>query len=342
MSFAIFTPLFQEIDQLTATFVTDLSAKAITAITPVASAGLALAFIAYGLLIIRGALDMPVADFLGRAIRISLITSIALAGGLYQQDIAGAITTVPDEMAQALMHDSVQGSSAAALIDTAAGNGFGRATEAFDKASFFSEEGFVYALFGCLILIATAVLVAIGGAFILIAKIALAILAGIGPIFIIALLFQPTQRFFEQWSAQVLNYALLIILFSSVFSLLMSMFGHYMADLQFDGIANVGYTLGGAVTFSLISIILLLQLPSIASGLAGGVSLGYLGELRAARGGAMRSARAVKGAYSMARAAPGALVGAATGIRDGAVSVARHSATAGRTAAGYFRGRRAG
>jgi len=339
MSFAIFTPLFQEIDQLTATFVTDLSAKAITAITPVVSAGLALSFVVYGLLIIRGAIDMPVADFLGRAIRISLITSIALAGGLYQQEIAGAITAVPDELAQALMRDSTQGASAATLIDTVAGHGFGRAGDAFDKAGFFSADGYVYALFGFLILTATAVLVAIGGAFILIAKIALAILAGIGPIFIVALLFQPTQRFFEQWSAQVLNYALLIILFSSVFSLLMSMFGHYMAGLKFDGIANVGYTLGGAVTFSLISIILLLQLPSIASGLAGGVSLGYLGEIRAARGGAMQSARAVKGAYSMTRAA---LVSSATGIRDGAASMARHSAAAGRSAAGYFRGRRAG
>jgi type IV secretion system protein VirB6 len=342
MSFAIFTPLFQEIDQVTAEFVTDLSTKAITAITPVASAGLALAFIAYGLLIIRGAIDMPIADFLRRAVRISLITSIALAGGLYQEDIASAITTVPDDLAQAMMQDSVQGSNAAALIDTAAGNGFGRAAEAFDKASFFSADGFVYALFGLVILLATAVLVAIGGAFILIAKIALAILAGIGPIFIIALLFQSTQRFFEQWSAQVLNYALLIIMFSSVFSLLMSMFGHYMADIRFDGITNIGYTLGGAVTLSLISIILLLQLPSIASGLAGGVSLGYLGELRAARSGAMQSARAVTGAYSMVRSAPGRVATAATGARTLATSAASSSASIGRAAAGYFKGRRAG
>ncbi len=342
MAFKLFTPLFQKIDQTTVTFVADISSRSIAAITPVASAGLTLAFIVYGLLIIRGAVEMPVADFLGRAIRIGILVSIALTGGLYQQEIAGAITTVPDELAQALINEPSQGSSAAALVDQAAGHGFDRAGEAFSKASFFSTDGFIYAVFGTIILFATGILTAIGGAFLLIAKIALALLAGIGPLFIIALLFQPTHRFFEQWVAQVLNYAILIVLFGAVFGLLMQIFGNYMGDLRFDGVQNVSYALGGAIILSLASVVILLQLPSIASGLAGGVGLGYLWELRTVRGGAASAYRSGRGAYRAAQAASGRIATAATGARNMATSAASSSASIGRAAAGYFRGRKAG
>ncbi|KAB2692453.1 hypothetical protein F9K79_22535 [Ochrobactrum sp. Kaboul] len=81
--FKIVEPLFNQIDFLTRTFVTDISSRIIAEITPVVSVGLTVGFITYGLLIIRGAVDMPVADFLGRCIRIGIIVSIAVAGGLY-------------------------------------------------------------------------------------------------------------------------------------------------------------------------------------------------------------------------------------------------------------------
>lgn len=342
MAFELFTPLFQKVDQTTATFVTDISSKAIAAITPVASVGLTLGFIAYGLLIIRGAVDMPVADFLGRCIRIGVIVSIALAGGLYQSEIANAITSVPDELAQALISNPTQGASAASLVDQAAGNGFDRASEAFEQAGFLSTDGLTYAFFGVIILLTTGILAAIGGAFILLAKIALALLAGLGPLFIIALLFQSTQRFFEQWAAQVMNYTLLIVLFAAVFGLMMTIFGNYMQDLKFDGAQNVGYALGGAIILSIASVVVLLQLPSMASGLAGGVGLGYLYELRAIRGGAGSAYRGGRAAARGAMAAPRVARNVASGAANMATNAALGTAGAARAAAGYFRGRKAG
>jgi len=328
VAFELFTPLFTKIDQTTATYVTDISSKAIAAITPVATVGMTVAFIAYGLLIIRGAVEMPVAEFLNRCLRVGIITSIALAGGLYQSEIASAITTVPDELASALISNAQAASSVGSLVDQAAGEGFARASEAFEESGFFSSDGLLYGLFGILILIITAIFVAIGGAFLLLAKIALALLAGIGPLFIIALLWQPTHRFFEQWTAQVLNYVLLIVLFAAVFGLMMNIFGDYMADLKFDGVQNVGYTLGGAVIISVVSIVLLLQLPSIASGLAGGVGLSYMSELLAMRRGASGASR----------------VGRSVGHGASRVgrSVGHGVARGAKAAAGYFRGRKSG
>lgn len=331
MAFTLFTPLFNKIDTTTASFVTDISSNAIAAITPAVTVGLTLAFITFALLIIRGAVDMPVMDFLGRSVRIGIITSVALAGGLYQTEIASAIQSSPDDLAQALISSPTSGATASSLIDTAADKGFTKAQQAFEKAGIFGQNGIAYAVYGFIIMLATGVLVAIGGAFVLLAKIALAILAGLGPLFILALLWQPTARFFEMWTAQVLNYGLLIVLFSSIFGLMMSIFTGYMDDLKFDGAMNLGYAIGGSVILAVAMILILLQLPAIASGLAGGVGISYIHELRAMRGmggSAGRSAGRAAGAayrYTGARAATG--------------WAANKTAAGARTAVGYFKGR---
>lgn len=336
LAFDLFTSLFQRIDAATATFVTDISSKAIVAITPVVTVGLTLVFIAYGLLIIRGAVEMPVTEFIARSLRISIIVSIALAGGLYQTDIAELITTVSDDLALALVTDPGQAPEAGSLIDTAAGNGFDRAGEAFEKGGFFVEDGFAYYAFGVIIILTTGILAAIGGAFIIIAKVALAVLAGLGPLFIVAMLFQPTYRFFELWVGQVVNYGLLVVLFAMVFGLIISIYGDYIADLTFDGEQSVYYAIGGAVILSVASIVLLLQLPSIASGLAGGVALGYYWELRSLRSlgsSAGRGARALGGAMNSPRTMAQRAGAAARGVAGSARA-------AGQRVAGYFRGRR--
>ncbi|GAA5111645.1 hypothetical protein GCM10023261_15960 [Bartonella jaculi] len=57
---------------------------------------------------------------------------------------------------------------------------------------------------------------------------------------------------------------------------MMDIFANYMTDLQFDGKQNVGYALGGALILSIISIVLLLKLSTIASALAKSVTFGHL------------------------------------------------------------------
>ncbi|MBB2973717.1 type IV secretion system protein [Mesorhizobium sp. RMAD-H1] len=342
MSFQLMGPIFTQVDGVTQTFITDISSKAIAAITPVASVGLTLSFIAYGLLIIRGAVDMPVAEFLNRCLRVGIIVSIALAGGLYQSDIAEAIISTPDALATALISDPTSGNSAAQLVDRAAEKGFSYAGEAFDKASLFSAEGLAYVAIWVIILLSTAALTAIGGAFILLAKIALALLAGLGPLFIIALLFQPTQRFFELWAGQVLNYGLLVVIFSAVFGFMMDLYGGYMDGATLDGIQNVSWTVGGAAMISVACLVVLLQLPSMASGLAGGVGLGYLYELRAIRGGAGSAYRGGRAAVRGAMATPRVTANAARGATRMATTAATGAAGVARAAAGYFRGRKAG
>ena len=329
MAFQLITPLFHKIDTATAMFITDISSRSIAEITPLVISGLTLTFIFYGLLIIRGTVEVPVMDFLGRSIRIGIIISIALTGGLYQSTIADAIVTIPDELAIALISNSTHGGNAASLIDQSAEKGFDVAAEAFDKAGFLTDTGVLYALFGVIILLATGILVSIGAAFILIAKISLAILAGLGPIFIIALLFQSTQRFFEVWAAQIFNYTLLIVLFAAVFGLMINIFASYMSEMKFDGIQSISYGLGGALILSVAMIIVLLQLPSMATGLAGGLAISFINEARAfARGMGAIAGRPEK------RTSSGKVTQRGSGIIGGSQMSGRLISTA----LGHFRG----
>ncbi|WP_455476958.1 type IV secretion system protein [Bartonella sp. B41] len=285
MNFTMFTQLFNKIEQLTDTYVTDISSDVIAAATPIVSIGITITFIVYGWLIIRGAVDMPLTGFINRCLQVSIIASIAMTTGLYQKDIAYLITTMPNDLLSTLVSNQHKNVQLNTLVDTVAGKGFACASLAFEEAAFLNSEGILYGIFGILILLATSFLAAIGGAFILLAKVAIVLLVGLGPFFIVALLWQPTYRFFEQWIAQLMSYIILIVLLATVFSLMMKIFANYMEDLIqiFDGNQNVSYALGGALILSIISIVLLLKLSSIANALAKGVTFRHLWKLNANR-----------------------------------------------------------
>ncbi|KAB2692510.1 type IV secretion system protein, partial [Ochrobactrum sp. Kaboul] len=284
----------------------------------------------------------PLSDNSSRKCRCLRAEALMLASRyIYQSTIADAIISTPDALALAISGNA-GGASAANVIDLAAEQGADYVSEAFSEAGFFGSEGLTYAAIGIVGALATAAVVGVGAVFVTVAKVALTILAGLGPLFILALLFQPTARFFEQWCAQVLNYALTIVLFAVVFTLLMDIFRGYMSGAHFDGTQSVGYTLIGMLVISVVSVGLLLQLPNIASGLAGGVGISYWYEMRAIRGGAGAAYRGGRAAARAARAAPGAARSAAVGATNMAKTAAGGAAGVARAAAGYFRGRKAG
>lgn len=273
MTFNVMSKLFDKIDTATTTFVTDISSKLIGELTPVITVSLTIFFLFYGLLTIHGVIQSPVIDFIRRTIKIGFVVGIALSAGTYQSQIADVIRITPDALATALISNPVQGSGAANVIDNAAENGFKVAGEAFENAGMFSSEGIAYAFFGLLVVLATAIFCAVGGAFILLAKVALALCAGFGPLFISLLLFEATKGFFESWVGQIANYSLMTVLMASVFGFLMNIYGAYMADVNFDGVQSFAGTLGGCLILSLASLIIIVQIPSIATGLSNGLAL---------------------------------------------------------------------
>lgn len=334
--FQVFNQLFAQIDQVTSTFVTQISHNAITAIMPVVSAGAVIMFVVYGLMIAHGRVEMPFTDFLLKSAKIATVVAIAGAGGYYQNEIANVIVDSPSELAYALIPQSANPgaatneSAAAGLLDQAMSDGFEAATKAWHAAG-LSAKGFYLVVTGAIIIFTTAALGVVGGAFIILAKVALAVLAGLGPIFIFALVFKPMQRFFEAWVGQVLSFGLLIVLQSAIFGFFIHLFDRYVSGINFSGALNLGETLGGLLIIGFAAIVLMVQIPGIASSLGGGLALDVWNA----------ASRASSGGQSAASLAASSGAGAVRGV-EATSSAALHPQAAAQAvtkkAVGYFRG----
>ena len=130
---------------------------------------------------------------------------------------------------------------------------------------------------------------ALGFGVVLIAKLALALLVTLGPIFIACALFDATRRFFFGWLSQAVNYlvlfALIIVIFQMILSLVRDQWGAIQgADPTVGGLIFVALCLLGAIFF--------LQTPAIAAGIAGGASAGLADFANAAALGSSGSGRA--------------------------------------------------
>ncbi len=161
MSFQMFTQLFDTIDKATATYVTEISSKAVATITPFVSVGLTISFIVYGLLIMRSAIDIPLPRFLSRCLQVSIITSFALTAGLYQPETATVITKMPHDLSAVLIKSPNDNKQLTNLIDKVTKKEFESASTAFKEAAFLNTDRLLYSLFGILILLATSFLTAI-------------------------------------------------------------------------------------------------------------------------------------------------------------------------------------
>jgi len=285
--FRLFTPLFDEFDRLVLDFTGAASARVMTAVTPVVEASLVLWFTWWGFLVMRGELREPLLEYLWRVVRTSMVVSVALGAGYYQSTVGELVRTVPDDLAAAVMGDDARlytfgaepvalGASTAgagALIDVAAGKGIVASMEAMQTATLFSKEGLACLFLGCCVFLATILMVGIGGANILVAKIVLGVLVALGPLFIVALLFESTRRFFERWAAMIVTYALVLVLFAVFFTFMLGVFDHYVGELRFDGTQNVGYAVAGALVIATVSILTLFEAKVLAMGLGSGITL---------------------------------------------------------------------
>lgn len=344
--FHLFRPLFDKIDAVTATYVTDMSARASAAVSPYVAGGITIALLVLCVLIIRGAVDMPIGELMAKMMRTSIIIAFALGGGIYQGQITPMIRTMPDALATALVSDaSGTGTQAADLVDNSAGSGFDKVGDAWEKAHTFSLDAVFYVVVGLIMLVGTVAIVAVGGAFIILAKVALAILAGVGPIFIVALLWAPTQKFFDAWVGQVASYTLLVVMVAATFGFMLTIYTGFMDSVEIDEAQNVAYNLGGILILSVAMVIVLIHLPGAASQLGGGFAMQAIHELRTAARGAGAAGAAAGSAAGKAAQAAGQ-VGqkvweAMRGGGAGGAGGASGGGQGGRGAAGRFRGAKA-
>lgn len=272
------------IDASIAAHITNSFVALSAAIMPSIRNFLILSFILFGIAIWRGVIEYPLKEFLKKIIVLSIIFAFIQNWAIYNGYLVDVLLNSPDAIAGILVGAPA---GITALLDGGFDQGFAAADAAYEKGNTFS--GPILWLFIVLfnILLMVTVVVLVGGA-----RIALAVLLVLGPLFFVFLFFTPTKKMFESWLQQILNYGFVIILTFTVLTLTGVLFGNAVAKLETT--PSLSET-SGMVTFVFVCLLifaLLKQVPTIASSLAGGMQMHTLGASRAVRqqaGSAFRS-----------------------------------------------------
>lgn len=267
----------------------------IEAIKPLAITLMTIYIFWWGISMIRGQIDEPVTDGAERMVRIAIITAIALQVGYYNSFLADFLWNTPDALAAALNLDG--GKTSAQHLDAFMTNVYNMGSKYYtwalanQKSPTVDIFGLVSIPVGFLsipdpsawltawALWIFGVLASGYGAFLLaLAKIALAVILGIGPIFVLSLIFQSTKQYFNLWIGQAFTFIAMVVLSASALKVTLTIMNLYLTSVS--GEVTQSPTLAQivpVVAMCIISLLVLMQIPSMAVGLGGGASVETLG-----------------------------------------------------------------
>jgi len=224
----------------------------------------------YGYMVLTGAVTEPVGQFVRNCIRIAAVAFLIDAGHYTSYVTDLFFTSLPNEIGSAINSKPMDASSFDSILN-AAGDTI---TKILNLVGSLSPTTWVYPILAAMIAIMAIVVSGIGYSVSVIAKIGLALVLALGPVFVAMYLFQATRRFTEAFIGQIVNYVTLQVLVVALGSIIMTTLKHYTDVGTGDGwILNqvLTVTLQFSVV-SLVSAILFFQLPGIAASLAAGGS----------------------------------------------------------------------
>ncbi|HEX7887030.1 MAG TPA: type IV secretion system protein, partial [Phenylobacterium sp.] len=264
--FQIFQPAYAFVDGKLDVFLNERAASVISEVSGPLRVALVLYVLLYGFAILRGSISEPFMDFVIRSVKLAFIYMLAttVAYSTYVTD--PLFNVLPDTLARAISGGGVPD------VGSAFDQFFSRAAYLAEKITKeASPIDFAPWILAAVVYVIGALAAALGFGVVMIAKVALALLVALGPIFIACALFEASRRFFFGWLSQAVNYLVLFALIITVFQLILSLVSQQWG--QIDGQDPMA---GGLlfIALCLLGAIFFLQTPAIAAGIAGGASAG--------------------------------------------------------------------
>lgn len=282
MSFRVFEPAYTFFDERLNAFLGDRLGAVIAEVEGPLRIALVLYIVLYGFAIFRGAISEPVMDFAIRAIKLLFIYVLATTPAYSDFVTEPLFRDLPNLLTRAISGAETPNVGAAfdQFLAYAGylGEKIGSEGSAFDLSPY---------IVAAVVFIVGALACALGFGVVLVAKLALALLVTLGPMFIACALFDATRRFFFGWLSQAVNYLVLFALIITIFQLVLSL----VRD-QWGAIEGGDPMVGGLIFIALclLGAIFFLQTPAIAAGIAGGASAGLADFANAASLGSSSSA----------------------------------------------------
>jgi type IV secretion system protein VirB6 len=264
--FEIFEPAYLFVNGKLEQFLGERLADVLAQVSAPLRAALVLYVLLYGFAILRGAIAEPLMDFAVRSLKLGLIVTLATTSAYSSEVTTPLFHVLPDTLAQAI--------SGASNLDVGA---------AFDQ--FFARAGYLGQKIAATgsplnlpplfmagaVYIVGALAAALGFGVVMLAKVALALIVALGPIFIACALFEGSRRFFFGWLSQAVNYLVLFALVITIFQLVLSLVASQWSAIDGQDPMSAGLLF---IALCLLAAIFFLQTPAIAAGIAGGASAG--------------------------------------------------------------------
>jgi type IV secretion system protein VirB6 len=301
--------IFQTVDNATSTYITSTVGNVAAAVDPVAHQCFTLYVILWGFAMYRGMINEPIMDGAFRLMKIGIIMHFAINVGEYSGTIANNLVAFPDYLTT-LIGNGGAATDSKLVLDKILSDAINSGTSVWEQGSLIPPGANPGAYLMALIIWISALVCTGYAAFLIIlSKVALAVIVGIGPIFILCLMFEGTKKFFEAWLGQALNYALVAGLTVAVIKLLFGMYANAAAGtLTVATSADFGLlSCASMLILAVVCFLILMQVQTIASALAGGVSVSTMGAVSWASskaqsmGGAMRPSNVQKAYRGMQR-----------------------------------------
>lgn len=278
--FKFYTTFIGKINTALASYVQDTATNVIQEITPVTQTMVIIYVVLWGLLMMKGTISEPITDGLGRILKISIITGLVLGIGNYNGYITDFLWNSPEALASLMASGNAETASNTQFLDSFLSQFFDMFTK-FKIAAIKNSTAYIpdltMLLTGSVVMLVGMALTGYVAVLLIAAKMALAILLAAGPIFVLFTMFEATKKFFDAWIGQVLTCVFTVMLLAAALKLVIFFVSDYLTaagslviDPDIDQAIPV-IVMGG------ISIIVLRQIPAIASALGGGVAINTFG-----------------------------------------------------------------
>lgn len=277
----IFQFIGESVDRAMDSFVGATSAQVIADFIPIATAGATIYFALMGYMIIAGRIQTPGGTVLLQAVKFIVLFSLAMSVGGYTNWVVGSIRGLESGLASSFATTSSgEPMSVYATIDATLGAGWDIAADLWEQGMSRGVTELAPAIadiaVAAVIGVATIVVGLPAGAMIVVAKASLTLLLGVGPLFVMCLMWKPTSRWFDAWFSQVMTAILTIALVAAVAAFMMKIFSAFIGRIDLASDQNTLFTALQLTVLSVVLMILLYKVSGLAAALAGGLSLGAI------------------------------------------------------------------
>ncbi len=241
------------------------------------------------------------ADLIQHSVKIIVLLILATQWDTFFVFIYKMVTDLPSDIAGIIMSGAASSFGDPAATDAASANT--ALTSFYDRSMEVSEkivegagwDDFILYFYAGAIWVGAIGFTGYATMLIILAKVAVAVLLAVGPIFILLLIFNNTKNLFEGWLRTLLNYAVIPIFVYALLALLLTLADaplKFMEDNSATG-SELMTPVAPFLMMSFVGTMLLAQIMNMAASVTGGLSLSTMG-------GFAKS-------FSLARKTPGAI-----------------------------------